>query len=981
MGGDDAGVMAGFRTPSFESGLGELAGMRRLARSLLRDHALADDVLQDAALAAWRRETDGEPPSRGWWSAVVRNLASKLTRGRRRRLTHEHAAARPEAQPGADAVVERLALHRAVVAAIETLAPPYRDVVIRRWFDGQEPQRIADELGVPLATVKTRLRRALVQLREKLHGEWGDNAAGALVVLAGPRAMPQAMPDAAQRAMPHTTPHTTPHATWHGTPVAVAGSVAGVLVMGAKLKVVAMLVIAGALLAWGANEWWMRRAPLPARDSSPPTRSVASTTAPASAEPGAPLAMTPVATRVGQPLATEPALPAADDPRRFAAIRGTVHGPTGALFGGARVALVRLVGSDLHLHSHAAVADELPERRLEAVSAADGSFEFAAVPRGAAFTIEARAQPDLRGALSGIRAGDAEVRVTIWPFARLAGVVRRPRGNPIEGATVVARTVGGASVEIEQRTATDRFGHFELDGLPSEPVDVLAITSAGDLATPVVAELRSGETTEIELLIGDELAVEGRVVDDATGQPLAQATLYGEGDLGGDIPVAVTDAAGRFRLQTRLTWGGPPPFFLRARGYGCRQVSVPVPSAPPAVVELRLARGHTIRGRLVVAADGRPVADAVVALFPMVERTDATRFSPANECVATRSAADGTFALEEVDPRVDQTLLVRHEANAGVERLLRGSAAASADLELGDLVVEEGALVAGRVLDEAGKPVANAHVLLEPDCDPEVPAADGHSRTGAPFLADARNHETRSRSDGSFGFATVAAGRWIAAARVRDQGGRAVLSLTVRAGDLIEGIELRMAAGLAIAGRVVDRAGGPVDRVWVSIYSDATGSSAPVQQLAKPDGSFRVSGLAPGSYRVVAQVPGRQTKSPRRFVKTTLDSIAAGRTDLTIVMRDGSLLVGSVTTAKGAAVAGAGLSVFDSDQEFVAGGQADDAGRFELLVPAEGRLRVELRATPHESPASPPTGAADLTLDDVEADGREIAIQLPKRDT
>jgi hypothetical protein len=67
-----------------------------------------------------------------------------------------------------------------LVAAVEDLAPDYRDVVVRRWFDGQKPQRMAEDLDVPLATVKTRLRRALAQLRARLRREWGDGVAGML---------------------------------------------------------------------------------------------------------------------------------------------------------------------------------------------------------------------------------------------------------------------------------------------------------------------------------------------------------------------------------------------------------------------------------------------------------------------------------------------------------------------------------------------------------------------------------------------------------------------------------------------------------------------------------------------------------------------------------------------------------------------------------------------------------------------------------
>src|SRR5262245_10190770 len=95
--------------------LDDLAGMRRLARSLLRDSSLADDAVQEASMAALKRgegaDSAGEMP-RAWWSAVVRHVAAKIRRGRARRDQRERVAARSEALPAADVELRRLQLHR-----------------------------------------------------------------------------------------------------------------------------------------------------------------------------------------------------------------------------------------------------------------------------------------------------------------------------------------------------------------------------------------------------------------------------------------------------------------------------------------------------------------------------------------------------------------------------------------------------------------------------------------------------------------------------------------------------------------------------------------------------------------------------------------------------------------------------------------------------------------------------------------------------
>ena len=96
---------------------------------------------------------------------IVRSAA--VTRGRKRQregraltaLAHESAAA-PD--PPAEADDRRNAL----AAAVETLPAGQRDVLLLRFADGLELQEIAEAVGIPLGTVKSRLHHALQALRE-----------------------------------------------------------------------------------------------------------------------------------------------------------------------------------------------------------------------------------------------------------------------------------------------------------------------------------------------------------------------------------------------------------------------------------------------------------------------------------------------------------------------------------------------------------------------------------------------------------------------------------------------------------------------------------------------------------------------------------------------------------------------------------------------------------------------------------------------
>lgn len=150
--------------------------VRKLARSLIRDESAADDVAQTAWIAALTRPPNGDP--RRWFATVVRNLARSRSRTEGARTARERAVARDEATASVAELAEREATRRRVVDLVLALDEPYRTVVVLRYFDELEPRRIAAQLGVPVETVKTRLKRALEKLRAMLDdGSSGDRGA------------------------------------------------------------------------------------------------------------------------------------------------------------------------------------------------------------------------------------------------------------------------------------------------------------------------------------------------------------------------------------------------------------------------------------------------------------------------------------------------------------------------------------------------------------------------------------------------------------------------------------------------------------------------------------------------------------------------------------------------------------------------------------------------------------------------------------
>ncbi len=162
--------------------------VRALAMALVRDPNEADDLVQETWLAAAGREWGSRRGLRGRLQGLVRGLASNRRRSEARRKRRERESARPEAATHDDDLVERLELRQQVVQAILELDEIYRIVLLMRFEQDLSPTEIAHHLQLPLETVRTRLRRALQRVRERLDGVYGERQAWApsLLIFAHP---------------------------------------------------------------------------------------------------------------------------------------------------------------------------------------------------------------------------------------------------------------------------------------------------------------------------------------------------------------------------------------------------------------------------------------------------------------------------------------------------------------------------------------------------------------------------------------------------------------------------------------------------------------------------------------------------------------------------------------------------------------------------------------------------------------------------
>lgn len=447
------------RPVSPEELLAHAEWVRRLARSLVAGDERADDVAQETWLQALRAPPRDASNLRGWLACVAQNVARKLARGEQRRARREASSAPPTALPTPAESYERAALQRRVVDAVLALDEPYRSALLLRFLEELAPADVARALGVPLETARTRIKRGLALVRERLRGELGADRHGWIAALA-PLLVPRG---AGGGAAIGSSLAASAAATTAG--IGVAG-VAGVVIGGALVSKTAKLAIGAAVvvaaLAWPARRWLAPPAvaPLPEAAAAREAEAAELGQAPAADVAPAPLE----ATREERVAETRPGAPASAP---SAAVAGRVVDEAGAPVAGAIVVLGRTgpagVPGMADLRAFRSSARHLVELASEppagvdgtgapggaegsaaslrkAVSAGDGTFRFDAVEPQQRCAVAAWHDPLGLGWSDAISfeqdATLAQLEVVLEAGVVLFGTVSDPHGRPLAGAAV-----------------------------------------------------------------------------------------------------------------------------------------------------------------------------------------------------------------------------------------------------------------------------------------------------------------------------------------------------------------------------------------------------------------------------------------------------------------------------------------------------------------------------------------------------------------
>jgi RNA polymerase sigma factor (sigma-70 family) len=142
-----------------------------LALRILRDASLAEDAVQEAFLQAWRSAGSYQPQrakASTWLLTFVHRRAVDLVRREERRRVEPAEALADPAGPGADEEAVRGSRLQVVRAALEALPSEQRQALELAYYGGLTQSELAERLGEPLGTIKSRMFTGLQRLRALL---------------------------------------------------------------------------------------------------------------------------------------------------------------------------------------------------------------------------------------------------------------------------------------------------------------------------------------------------------------------------------------------------------------------------------------------------------------------------------------------------------------------------------------------------------------------------------------------------------------------------------------------------------------------------------------------------------------------------------------------------------------------------------------------------------------------------------------------
>ncbi len=536
-------------------------------------------------------------------------------------------------------------------------------------------------------------------------------------------------------------------------------------------------------------------------------------------------------------------------------------------------------------------------RRDGVVSKPDGSFAFAALAAGT-WRLTATHSTFGPGTAPPIivdgEHAKAGVELTLGAGAVVKGKVVDTAGGPIAGANVRAVVRGNVNWREQRQAFTAADGTFAIVGLSRREVEVVASHNSGSSAI-AIADLASKATVDLTLTLDVVGAIDGTVVDQA-GQGIGDAQVIAEPVYDGGVVARATWTVRGVQQAVTDQGGG---FHFAGLPDGNYRVRAARPGASEAALDLATsveARPGGAKLKLVVTADSK-----IVGKVAFKDGKVPTSFTVAiGASYPTPFATkDGSFAI--ASPTGVQTIVVDGKTFLAA-KARDVTVVPSQVADVGTIVVEPGRSVAGRVLDEAGVPIAGAKV------------AAGTLLTGGGqelYIPDESigAKDTTTDSNGRYrieGFSpapiTIVAGK--------DNLGRsASVQLPGGADSATLDLVLQRTAGLE--GTITSDGKPLADTIVIANPIGAT--RANFFSVTGADGTFALDALAPGPY-IVYPIVGGGGMRPKDMYVVKVDVALGARAHVNIAATTGPVtLAVSIKSEAGAPIPMAQLFLVAAD--------------------------------------------------------------------
>ncbi|HEX5717361.1 MAG TPA: carboxypeptidase regulatory-like domain-containing protein, partial [Thermoanaerobaculia bacterium] len=548
--------------------------------------------------------------------------------------------------------------------------------------------------------------------------------------------------------------------------------------------------------------------------------------------------------------------------------------------------------------------------------------------------------------------------VALERAASVRGSVLGPRGKPLPGASVTAVHASARSPRtfsrldpIADRAASGPSGGFELRQLRAGEEYELRVALPG-----FFPEARGIVTTRdaapVTVRLQPACAVRG-LLRDSEGQPVAAAQVFlrparrpgMERKDRDPLPPAIeSDPAGRFSI--RESPAAEVDLEVRKPGYAPvlrRAVRVgPFCKGSFDLGTVVLNPGARLAGR-VVSPGGQAVPEAEVFLVDRLPDTEPARGRKPDAV----TGSDGSFALDDLQRGVAHHLIVK--ADGYLEKEVRGVRPPGSGPIL--IRLEPGAVLRGRVLDEAGEAVSGAEVGLTWQ---EILEDDPHRRPVGELL----QRTALSNAEGLFEIADAPKGEVRLDVKAQGFIPAEELKLEVPRPDSAPELTVVLHRGARLEGRVTTAASKPVPAVRIAVDLGSAFSDA--------EGVYSLDGIAPGRQEVHVFHPHY-----RRQVRPV--SIEEGTNRFDVELEDGVEVSGRVIDQQGKPVAAAEVGLITRDRSDLRQHRArtGEDGAFLLQPVAAGVYRLQAST----SGLAPTELASPVVVAGQSVEGLEIVLR------